>query len=98
MNKFLFKHRWKLLIVWVIIFTIFTGSQWREQKNTIRDGKQAHDALCAINARNIQRVKESTEFLQDHPNGIPGISSKVIRNGIKSDLSTIKLIKKKINC
>jgi hypothetical protein len=71
---------------------IFVGWQVDKNRALARQGKLSHDALCALNQRNIDRIAVSRQFLRDHPNGIPGIPTKIIRDGIKSDQSTVRIL------
>lgn len=70
----------------------FVGWQYDQTRTTARQGKLAHDALCALNQRNIDRIATSKEFLREHPNGIPGVPVKLIKDGIRADQSTVNIL------
>lgn len=46
-------------------------------------------AICTLRADFERRVDESKKFLQQHPEGIPGISPQTIQTGIDNTQSTI---------
>jgi hypothetical protein len=71
---------------------VVVGFQIDKNRSLARQGHLAHDALCALNQRNINRIATSKQFLRDHPNGIPGVPVKLIRDGIKSDQSTVDIL------
>ncbi len=59
---------------------------------TLKAGHNARvttSALCALRADLQVRVDSSRAFLVDHPRGIPGISAKAIRDGIRNQQRTI---------
>lgn len=68
------------------------GFQVDKNRTLARQGQLAHDALCALNQRNIDRIATSRQFLREHPDGIPGIPAKIIRDGIKADQSTVNVL------
>lgn len=53
------------------------------------DARVTTAALCALRNDLEVRVASSRSFLVDHPNGIPGISAKAIRDGIANQERTI---------
>lgn len=57
------------------------------------DSKNTTDALCAFRQDLITRVLASTDFLRDNPEGIPGISPKIILEGIANQTRTITALK-----
>lgn len=57
-----------------------------------RQGKQAHDGLCALKYDLRQRIKDGHAFLKAHPNGIPGIKVGVIRAAVKNQESTLEAL------
>jgi hypothetical protein len=46
-------------------------------------------ALCAFRHDVEARVVSSEQFLQDHPNGIPGISPAMIRQSLAAQRQTV---------
>lgn len=90
------RHRVVLAFMAVVLVTfavlIFATWQVAQNRKTARQGQLAHDALCALNQRNIDRIAQSQEFLRDHPDGIPGIPVKLIKDGIKADSSTVAVL------
>jgi len=59
---------------------------------TRHDAGVTTSALCALRTDLERRVAGSKTFLAEHPAGIPGISAKVIRDGIKNQERTIKAL------
>lgn len=54
--------------------------------------KQSTDALCALRGDLERRVASSEKFLSEHPDGIPGIPAKTIRDGIANQQRTILVL------
>ena len=59
---------------------------------TSRNAEQTRGALCALRADLERRSVTSRAFLREHPNGIPGISAKVIRDGIRNQERTVRAL------
>ena len=59
---------------------------------TRRDADVTTRALCALRSDLERRVASSRAFLAEHPDGIPGISAKVIRDGLRNQESTIRAL------
>lgn len=58
-----------------------------------QDGKQAHDAICALKGDLSQRIISSKGFLRDHPRGIPGLASAAtIRSSIANQQATLQAL------
>lgn len=54
-----------------------------------RDGKQAHDAICALKGDLAQRINQGRDFLKTHPKGILGIPAATIKEGIDNQQRTL---------
>jgi hypothetical protein len=54
--------------------------------------QKATDALCALRTDLQTRVASSQQFLEDNPNGIPGIPAKQIRDSIDGQRRTIRAL------
>lgn len=52
------------------------------------------DALCALRVDLQKRVETSERFLRENPEGVPGISPTVIREGIVNQQRTIAALSK----
>ena len=59
---------------------------------TRHDAQVTTTALCALRTDLERRVATSEAFLAEHPDGIPGISPKVIRDGIVNQQRTISAL------
>lgn len=68
------------VLVWVAL------SQISDQSNA---NATSTKALCVLRDDLQRRVKSSTDFLATHPNGIPGIPAKTIRDGLANQQRTI---------
>lgn len=54
------------------------------------DARNTTRALCTLRDDLTRRVQASTQFLKDHPNGIEGITPKLVLDGIANQTRTIK--------
>jgi len=54
-------------------------------------------ALCVLRGDLETRINSSTKFLQEHPEGIPGIRPKLIRDGIQNQRRTVNALRS-LNC
>jgi hypothetical protein len=59
---------------------------------TWQSANASTQALCTLRMDLERRVASSQAFLVEHPRGIPGISVKVIQDGIKNQQRTIKAL------
>jgi len=59
---------------------------------------QSTASLCALKGDLHRRVESSQRFLIDHPNGIPGISAKQIKDGIDNQKRTIRSLRFLVFC
>ena len=50
-------------------------------------------ALCALRGDLENRITASTKYLQEHPEGIPGVPVKVIRDGIQNQKRTVRALR-----
>lgn len=53
------------------------------------EGRQAHDAICALRADLVNRVAAGRAFLAEHPQGIPGIPAATLQTSIDGQVKTI---------
>lgn len=96
----------RLLVGWVIVFTALTfyalyenrerGEQLREfavqNRQRAMEGQEAHAAICTLRADLQRRIADGRDFLEDHPDGIPGISAADIRRSIAGQEATLKAL------
>lgn len=74
------RRRLNVLIAMQVVMTLALGGvvwYFANQATT------AKDALCNLRSDQIVRIRTSQDFLVAHPHGIPGISPKVIKQGIQ---------------
>jgi hypothetical protein len=54
-------------------------------------------ALCAFRNDIVARIAASEQFLEEHPNGIPGISPATIRTNLRAQRQTVDALSV-LNC
>jgi len=54
-------------------------------------------ALCVLRGDLQTRINASTAYLVKHPEGIPGVDPKVIRDGIRNQQRTVSALRS-LNC
>lgn len=61
------------------------------------DGQETRAALCTYRDDLQSRVTSNTEFLKEHPNGIPGVPTKVLVDSIANQQRAINSLTE-LNC
>jgi hypothetical protein len=68
----------------------------RENRALAKQGKEAHDVVCALRvdyrhriARARRELKQSIDFLKSHPQGIPGISAKLLKTSVANQAGAL---------
>jgi hypothetical protein len=88
------------VILYLVLF-LFGGTVWtiraRDLEHVDGIASQNQVALCAFRADVTSRVASSEQFLEDHPNGIPGISPAMIRANLTAQRATIDALSV-LNC
>jgi hypothetical protein len=85
-----------LTVTLFVLLALFGGVVWTirsgdvERINQIANTNQ--QALCAFRGDVQARVLTSVQFLEEHPNGIPGISPAVIREGLQAQRQTVEAL------
>lgn len=74
----------------ILALAIVLGLYW--QNGISQDGRRSREALCVIEAKVQRDVRKAEGFLRKNPNGIPGISTQLIRDGIKDDHETLRAL------
>jgi hypothetical protein len=76
-----------------LVLALFGGVAWSVRANdTARVDEIAttnQTALCALRTDVERRIISSEQFLEDHPNGIPGISAATIRQSLTAQRETV---------
>lgn len=83
------KVRWRLLAVWVTVFTVATGWALREQREQSKSGRDAKIVLCALKHDLSLRIDSGVSFLKTHPEGLPGVPASTIRNSLRNQQQTL---------
>lgn len=58
----------------------------------IKQGQEAHTALCVLRIDLQYRVENGKEFLKTHPNGAFGFTAKAIQINIANQESTLRAL------
>lgn len=69
----------------------------RNAAQLARDGKDAHDALCAFKSDLKRRADGAQSFLDSHPGGFAGITAPTIQNSINNQEATLRALST-LNC
>jgi len=83
-----FAGRHQALIGFIVSLVLIFGTV----AYVARESARTTHALCALRHDLEIRVSSGESFLKDHPNGIPGIPAKQIRDGIENQKRTIKAL------
>jgi hypothetical protein len=87
------KHRVELSFIAVVAvsFLVLVVMAWqiKATRDLAAQGEEAHVALCALRVDLERRVQASQDFLREHPEGIPGIPTATIKQGIDNQKKTI---------
>jgi kynurenine formamidase len=87
-----------VLVVVVVLLVIVGYIDSANQREAIkRTATQSHVALCAFRSDVQARVVSSEQFLEDNPNGVPGISPAAIRKSLKAQRQTVDALSV-LNC
>lgn len=75
----------------VVIVAAAVTVIWMYVQNRHRSqaGQEAHSALCVFKADLIKRAQLTDKLLQENPNGVGGITAKVLRNSSANQHATI---------
>jgi high-affinity Fe2+/Pb2+ permease len=76
-----------LVLVGFALYIFVDAAHRREEIAVV--ATEANDALCALRQDLERRVAASEAFLEENPEGIPGLSPKIIREGIENQTRTI---------
>jgi hypothetical protein len=82
-----YRDVWLLIISGVVFWALASAQSDRVDRG--RETQRTTQALCALRGDLERRVVSSQDFLVEHPNGVLGISAKVIRDGIANQQRTI---------
>lgn len=75
----------RLAVATVVLFLLVCGVA----VYAYSEASKNKDALCTLRADLEKRVETSKDFLIENPEGIPGITAKAIRDGIKNQERTV---------
>ena len=78
----------KLVLATVVLYLVIAAIGLKIYLN----GRDTTDALCTLRTDLQVRVNSSTNFLIEHPKGIPGITPKMIRDGIDNQQRSINAL------
>jgi hypothetical protein len=76
-----------------LVLALFGGVAWSVRANDAARVDEIattnQTALCALRTDVERRIISSEQFLENHPNGIPGISAAVIRQSLTAQRETV---------
>lgn len=85
-NNFVDKYARRLLIPWIVVFTVVTlFSLYRSHQTA----EQAHIGLCAVKANIISRLQRQELLLKLNPHGYLGTSAQSLRLTITGEEETL---------
>jgi hypothetical protein len=80
-------------VVLYLVLALFGGTAWAIRSHDVSYINQIAStnqrALCAFRHDVQARVAASEQFLEEHPNGIPGISPAMIRTNLVAQRQTV---------
>jgi CHASE1-domain containing sensor protein len=86
----------RLVVATVVVYTALAGlggyvyvNAVTQRASIARTVDSTTTALCALVNDLETRIQTSRAFLKENPDGIPGITPKIIRDGIKNQQRTI---------
>jgi preprotein translocase subunit SecG len=90
----------KRLTIWTVVLYItmflFIGVTYLVRASDLeqveRQSNRNTTAFCALRTDVENRMASSQEFLEEHPNGIPGISAEQIQQSIRAQRSTFRAL------
>lgn len=87
------RRKWqRVLLGWIIAFTLLTFYAIRENRQLAEKGEDARTAICALKQDLRVRINNARQFLVDNPNGIPGIPASVIKQSIANQAATVRAL------
>jgi flagellar biogenesis protein FliO len=90
------KNMAKATVVLYFVLALFGGVAWTIRAHDVSRVNQIanrnQQALCAFRNDVVGRVATSEQFLQEHPNGIPGISPATIRTNLRAQRQTVEAL------
>lgn len=83
------RRAWANLALISLLVTAGLGAYYLQKIHDIAEkNTQARRALCALRDDLDKRIEGSQNFLDEHPNGIPGIPASLIRQGLSNSRRT----------
>lgn len=79
----------RLVVATIVLYVVFFAAGAK----VYLDGRKTTKSLCSLRTDLQVRVDASAKYLADHPEGIPGISPKMIRDGIANQQRTIQALR-----
>jgi hypothetical protein len=73
----------------VFLFVVVVGGAGYLLTHKSEEGSETHKAVCALIADLEVRTEGTRRFLDDHPNGIPGIPASTLRESLQNQERTI---------
>lgn len=84
-------RRWTI-ILFAALCVVTAGGLWDaydRRQDLTRVAEQTIGALCTFRADLARRAEDAEDFLQDNPDGIPGLSAEAIQTSIDNQRRTL---------
>lgn len=86
--------RWRGISIWIAIFTAAMIWVTSSNRELAQDGQDAKEALCAVKFATKARIDVTEAYLDDNPNGIPGVPIDTIKSGLTRDKTLLRSFNK----
>lgn len=73
----------------LVLFVLVVAGGGYLLTHKTEEGAETHEAICALTADLEVRTEGTRRFLNDHPNGIPGIPASTLRESLQNQERTI---------
>lgn len=82
------------LAVTIMVGLLMMAMAWimYQNRQLAKQGKEAHDAICTLKDDYRRRIDTSSQWLEQHPEGVPGIEPSVIQNSISNQIATLRAL------
>lgn len=85
--------RYALMMLVALIATYGAWQSYTTAAGVSQDQRSTTRALCALRGELQTRVIAGDMFLRAHPQGIPGISARVIESSLSGERQTIRALR-----
>jgi hypothetical protein len=83
---------WAMVLLYLVVVVALMVI-WRDASNKRaelqREEARSSHALCALRGDLEQRAKSATDYLKEHPQGLPGIPASIIKSNLAGQRHSI---------